>query len=354
MPAATAGGDAEIRVAGLARPVDDAAHHRHLQRDVARLECGLRRGGHLDHVDLGPPARRTRDQIDVAPFAQPERLEERAPRPRFLHRIRGQREADRVADALGQERPDAGGRLDQSGRWGTRLGHAQVQRMVDRLREHPVGLDHERHARGLHRDLHVVEVDLTEVVELLDRRGDQRLGGRTAEPLGDLGVEAAGVHPDPDRQTPVARRGGDLLDLRRLADVPRVEPERVHPGLDRGEGEPVVEVDVGDHRDRRTGHDVGQPFGGLLLVAGAPHDVASGGRQGVDLSQRALDVGGLGRRHRLHRHRCPAADEDTAHVHLAGGAPFDHPRNGTERRSRRTPLSGRGRAGRGASPRGRR
>ena len=39
---AAAGGDAEVGVARLARTVDDAAHHRDLQRDVAVLERVLR------------------------------------------------------------------------------------------------------------------------------------------------------------------------------------------------------------------------------------------------------------------------------------------------------------------------
>ena len=48
--------------------------------------------------------------------------------------------------------------------------------MVDRLREQAVGVDHHRHVRRLHRDLHVVEVDLGEVGELALGRRDQRLG----------------------------------------------------------------------------------------------------------------------------------------------------------------------------------
>ena len=52
-----AGGDAEVGVARLAGPVHDAAHHRDLERDLAVAERGLRVVGHLDHVDLGPPAR---------------------------------------------------------------------------------------------------------------------------------------------------------------------------------------------------------------------------------------------------------------------------------------------------------
>ena len=46
------------------------------------------------------------------------------------------------------------------------LGDAEVQRVVDGVGQLPVGLDHQRHDRRLHRDLHVVEADLVEVGQL--------------------------------------------------------------------------------------------------------------------------------------------------------------------------------------------
>ena len=76
-------------------------------------------------------------------------------------------------------------------------------------------------------------------------------------------------------------------------------------GLDRRQRHLVLVMDVGDHRDRRARHDLGEALGRLLLVAGATDDVAPGRRQRVDLLQRALDVGRLGDRHRLHRDRRP-------------------------------------------------
>ena len=108
------------------------------------VERGLRLAGHLDDVDLGPAARRAGDEVEALALAQPERLEQLAPGPRLLDRIGGERVADGVADALGQQRGDAGGGLDQPGRRRPGLGDAEVQRVVDRVGEQPVGLDHER------------------------------------------------------------------------------------------------------------------------------------------------------------------------------------------------------------------
>ena len=67
----------------------------------------------------------------------------------------------------------------------------------------------------------------------------------------------------------------DELDVLGLADVARVEAQRLHAGLHRRQRELVLEVDVGDDRHRRAGHDLRQPLGRRLLVARAAHDVGS-------------------------------------------------------------------------------
>ena len=114
-------------------PVDDAAHDRDLERDLALAERLLRPLGDVDHVDLGPAARRAGDEVDVLALAQAQRLEQLAAGPGLLDRIGGERVADGVADALEQQRGDAGGGLDQPGRRRAGLGDAEVQRVVGDL-----------------------------------------------------------------------------------------------------------------------------------------------------------------------------------------------------------------------------
>ncbi len=196
--------------------------------------------------------------------------------------------------------------------------------MVGGVGEHPVGIDHERHARRLHRDLDVVEVDLAEQVELVHRRRDERLGRDATVLLGHRGIERTRVDADADRQAAVLGLAGDELDVLGLADVARVEAQRVHARFHRAERELVLEVDVGDDRHRRARHDLRESFGGFLFVARAAHDVATGGRERVDLRERALDVGRLRGGHRLDRDRCVAADGNGADVQLAGDAAGDH------------------------------
>ena len=146
MAALVAGRDAEVGVARLARAVDDAAHDRDLQRDLAVAERLHRLLGDLDHVDLGAAARRAGDQVDVLALAQTHGLEQLAAGPRLLDRVGGERVADGVADALGQQRGDAGGRLHHTGRRRAGFGHTEMQRMVGDLGQLPVRLDHQRHA----------------------------------------------------------------------------------------------------------------------------------------------------------------------------------------------------------------
>ena len=314
-----AGRDADVGVARFARPVHHAPHDRHLEGDLLVAERVLRPAGDVDDVDLGPAARRAGDEVDVLALAQAHRLEQRPARPRFLHRVGGEAVADRVADALGQQRGDAGRRLDDAAGQRTGLGDTEVQRMVDGVGELPVGLDHQRHRRGLDRDLDVLEPDLVEVGQLHLRRLDHRLGGDLAAVLlVQVGVQRPAVHADADGHAPVLGLLRHQLDVLGPADVARVEPQAVDPGLERGERHAVLVVDVGHDGHRRPGHDAGQALGRLGLVARAPHDVAAGHGQVVDLLQRAVDVGRLGGRHRLHRDGSVTADGHVAHHDLAG------------------------------------
>ena len=102
---AVAGGDAEVGLAGLARTVDDAAHDGDAQRHLHALEAGGHLVGELVDVDLGAAARRAGDDLELA-RAQVERLQDLDADLDLLDRRRGQRDPDRVADALGQQRAE--------------------------------------------------------------------------------------------------------------------------------------------------------------------------------------------------------------------------------------------------------
>ena len=210
--AAASRGDPEVRLARLARSIDHTAHHRHLQRNVQLTERGHRVAGDLDDVHLGPTATGARNEVEAPTFAQAQRFEQGPTGARFLHRIGSQRVPDRVADAFGQKGGDPGRRLHEPRRRRTGLGHPEVQRVVHRLGQQPVRVDHQRDVAGLDRDLDVVEINLGEVGEFTLRRRHQRLG-RDPVLLGDVGIQGAGVHADPNRQAAILRFLRDDLDL---------------------------------------------------------------------------------------------------------------------------------------------
>ena len=111
----------------------------------------------------------------------------------------------------------------------------------------------------------------------------------------------------------------DLGDLLGAADVAGVQPDAVRAGGDRLQRERVVEVDVGDDRNRRLHDDRLQRLDVLVARDGDADDVRSGLGDLVDLSHRRLEVGGLGLRHRLHDDRGAAADRDAADDDLSRG-----------------------------------
>src|SRR3954467_1424538 len=66
LPLAVAGGDPEVRLAGLAGPVDDATHDGHPQRDLEPVQPRRDLLGELVDVDLGAPARGAGDDLELA------------------------------------------------------------------------------------------------------------------------------------------------------------------------------------------------------------------------------------------------------------------------------------------------
>ena len=88
-------------------------------------------------------------------------------------------------------------------------------------------------------------------------------------------------------------------------------------GVERLQRQRVVEVDVGDHRDRRLAHDRAQRLGILLARHGDAHDVGAGLGDAVDLGHRGGQVGRLGLGHRLHGDGRSAADRHVSDVDLA-------------------------------------
>ena len=106
--------------------------------------------------------------------------------------------------------------------------------------------------------------------------------------------------------------GDHRADLVGPADVAGIDADAVRTGLDRLDRKRVVEVDVGDDRDRRQADDLGERLRVLGLGHGAAHDLAARRGERGDLGGGRLDVVRLRERHRLDDDGRTAADRHAA------------------------------------------
>src|ERR687897_3314143 len=214
-------GDTEVRVRRLPDAVDRAAEHGDLDRVGVRLEALLDVGHDGVHVELQAAAGRAGDQ-DRPALAQLERLEDLPGDLDLLLRVEGgERDADRVADPVREQRAEADRALERARPLRARLGDAEVQRVRDPLGEQAVRGDRVRHVRRLDRDLEVGEVEPLHQLDELDAGLNEGLDGVLALELVQVLGQRAGVDADPHRRAGRAGFVGALCALLGTADVAR-------------------------------------------------------------------------------------------------------------------------------------
>ena len=269
----------------------------------------------------------------------------------FVDAVLGERDADGVADAVGQQRADADGALDAAVLAVAGLGDAEVERVIpvgpelEQARgEHAVGVDHHLGVARLHGEDEVVVAVLARDAGELDGALDHA-GGRVAEAVhdavGERAVVGADAHGDAARLAEIDERLEGLVDAGEfllvlvvgvLADgeflfvgeVAGIDADFLDPlrGFHGGVG---LEVDVGDDGDVAAG---GGELGLDVLEIGG---VLDGGRGDADDLAADLDeveglLDALARVHRVAgEHRLDAdgigpADADLADLDLAGKA----------------------------------
>ena len=132
---------------------------------------------------------------------------------------------------------------------------------------------------------------------------------------------------------PGLRRDDDLADLPGGADRPGIEAQAVDAVLEAGQGQAVVEMDVGDERNGGPLLDPAEGVGRLPVGDGQPDDLAAGLFEPPDLGQRRPDVARVGLGHGLDRDRRAAPDGDRADLERDG-----RPARRTPRRSVLRPI----------------
>src|SRR5262249_51217772 len=130
--------------------VDHAAEHAHLDGRLAARQALLQVGNDLFEVDRQPAAGRAGDQLRLA-HAPLCRLQDVERRRDLWYRVAQQADADRVADAVQQDRRQTARGLGDRVRRLAGLGDADVRRVIRLLGVQAVRLDRGEHVARLQR-----------------------------------------------------------------------------------------------------------------------------------------------------------------------------------------------------------
>jgi hypothetical protein len=122
--------------------------------------------------------------------------------------------------------------------------------------------------------------------------------------------ERAGIDADPDGDVSFFSGFYDGFGAFASADIAGIQSEGIYSAFDGGEGQSVIEVDIGNERDTDLFSDIGKSFSGLFIGYRKTDDLASGFFQFPDASDSRFDVAGIGLGHGLYGDWCITADKN--------------------------------------------
>src|SRR5512133_986596 len=315
---AGAAGHAEIGVLGFARPVHHAAHDG--VGDVLvvdGLQALLDLVRHAIQVDLHPAAAGAAHHAEAA-GAQGQGPQHFVAHAALVLAVAGQRDADGVAQALGQQdaHPDAGADGAAEGRTGLR--DAQVEGVVHLLGQQAVGLHGADHVAGLEADLDVPETLALQDVNVAQGALHHGFGGGRAELLEQILLQAAAVDADADRNSLGSGLAHHGLHAVLAADVAGVDAQAGGAAIRGHQGQAIVEVDVGHHGDGAAVADLVEDLAGLLGGDAHADDLAAGVGVAIDLVDGGFHIPGVRLGHALDADGGIPAHGNLAHQDLAG------------------------------------
>ena len=265
----------------------------------------------------------------------------------------GEGDADGVAQALGQQRPDADGTLDAPVFAFAGLGHAEVERvghalLAHAVGEHAVGLHHDLRVAGLHGQHDVVVVlipaDVQEFHGALDH-AERGVAVVAEDAVRQRPVVGADAHGPSERLAFAHERGepvadaGQFVGVGRFCVIVRFELllvgviARVDPNLldvVRGDfGGVGREMDVGDEGHIgvsgliEAGPDVPEGLGLPFAGRRDADDLATGLDHAHRFSHGGVHVQGVRRGHRLEHDGGVSPDGDSPDPDGPGGHPAD-------------------------------
>ena len=198
-------GNSQPGVFRLLGSVDLAPHDRHARPVGQVLQHRLDERHEAHDVRAPAAAGRARHQVHP-PRAQMERLQDLVPHPHLTLRPVGQRHAQRVPDALRQQRGNAGRALDDPAVAGTGLRQADVQGEIGiRPGNQEVGPHRLGDGGGLRREDDILEPVLQQQLRLLSDGQKERRGAVPPRLLELPPREGPPVGPDADDDARILR-----------------------------------------------------------------------------------------------------------------------------------------------------
>ncbi|MPM34434.1 hypothetical protein SDC9_81017 [bioreactor metagenome] len=200
-----------------------------------------------------------------------------------------------------------------------------MQRIIRALGEFAVGQHRGRDIGGFERNLDLLDAMAFEGRHLRQHRFHQRVAEHGVELLRPGMMKAllpgfgqtAGIGPHPHRNPGSAQGAGNLFDRLSAAEIAGIDPDARNPALDRRQRQPMIEVNIRHHRQRRCFHNRFQRFGGGHIRHRQADDFAARAGQADDLRQSRTDIGGRRIAHGLNGYRAAAADGDLAQINRA-------------------------------------
>lgn len=319
-------GVADIGCASFAWAVDHAAHdgNRTIQRaqDWIGVDACFEFANHRSDVVGSAATGRATDDFRAV-RTKVKCLENTAAGDDFIGGRAGERDAEGVTDAFGEKDGEADGRFYEAACGGTGFGDADMKGVIAALGENAIGLDGSQHRGGFDAKDNVTEAGLFEegsFAESAFGHGAAEGAATGVHVIAEIGLEAAGVDTDADRNVAFSGSAGDGLDAVRAADVARVDAQFSDAVAEGGEGEAVIEVDVGDQGEGRGGDDFGEGVRSGGVGDSHADDVTAEVSELADLGEGGGDIARVGGSHRLDGDRVGRTDEDRADADSAGEA----------------------------------
>ena len=331
---ALAAGDADIGFARLTGAIDNTAHHGDLDGLFVALKPLFDFVGDLGARVLGASAGRAGDNFGTC-HREADGTQDVVACLDFFFRLRCQRDTDGIADAFQQHSADAHAGLEQTHLISTGLGHAHMERIIGDGTQLTVCFHHTGNIGVLDGDDDIVEVELFQQADMIQRALDHRFRNRCAVLCQNVLFETAAVDADADGDILLLAGLNDSFHTVVVADVARVDADLIDTDIGASQSCLIVKVDI------RHDGDIHRVFDGLdaLCVgcAGAGHteDLTACRLAAFCLRNVALDILDRNIQHGLHGDGIVAADGNIANFYFSFELPhcyFPFPYSITSRR----------------------